>query len=164
MNQKMRQLERKVGDVSTSPSRQRPLAPSTTDATSDKLIGKLLLRVENCERQLDRIYFSSGNERPSQTQVSTIELKSNVKALSKNTSRAFRSLSAGLEDIQKATLLLYDWADKVHKSFETVSYKLEYPTNICPRAQVSLCFMRNEDPTLRSPGDFRGADFVFTDV
>lgn len=161
MNQKMRQLERRVGDASTSPSKQRDSHrhyPSSPDP-SDRVVGKLVLRVESCERQLERMQHSSMDNNSSHT--SPLELKSNLKALSKNTSKAFRSLSAGLEDLQQATLLLYEWADKVHNSFETISYKLEYPTNICPRVQVHMRRLRNEDIS-SSVGPT--ADFVFTDV
>jgi len=99
------------------------------------------------------------------SQVSSVELKSNLKALGKNTSKAFKSLSAGLEDVQQATLLLYVWADKVHNSFETVSYKLEYPTNICPRLQVSMRrTIRREDGTFAGPAVSPTDDFVFTNV
>ena len=157
----MRQLERKVGDVGLSPSKHRDSHrqyPSSPEQ-SDRAVAKLVSRVDTCERQIEKMRLSSMDINVPHT--SPLELKSNLKALSKNTSKAFRSMSAGLEDLQQATLLLYEWADKVHNSFETVSYKLEYPTNICPRVQVHMRRLRKEDIS-SSAGPT--SDFVFTDV
>lgn len=146
MNQKMKIIEQRLGDANVSPSRNRETPRKTVvtafEQPTDKLVGKLLLRVEDCERQIERIKSHPNGDRVGG--VSPLDLKADIKTLGKNTSKACRALSAGLEDVQQATLLLYDWADKVHNSFETISYKLEFPTNICPRAQVNM--RRNNIP------------------
>lgn len=164
MNQKMRLLEKKLGDTHSSPSKSRDVHRSPQQlavGTDDRLVGKLLLRVEDCERQIDRLKYSSA-ENHQNNPISTVDLKSNIKALGKNTSKAFRQLSAGVEDVQQATLLLYEWADKVHNAFETVSYKLEYPTNICPRVQVHMHRQRLE--TEAGKAGVGVGDFVFSDI
>jgi hypothetical protein len=181
MNQKMLLLERKVGGVGgsgsgggggsgTSPSRLQRAGGTPQrgcDEASDRLVGKLLLRVEDCERQIDRLkYSANGNHEQQSGSVSSAELKSNIRALGKNTSKAFKQLSAGMGDVQQATLLLYEWADKVHKSFETISYKLEYPTNVCPRVQMHVRnsnTQRSGGPPSKETVDRHIGDFVFTE-
>ncbi len=63
-------------------------------------------------------------------------LNKRIKKLAENTSKACRSLATGLSDVQQATLNLYSWSDKAHEALGTVSVKLNYPVNICPRAKV----------------------------
>jgi len=59
-----------------------------------------------------------------------------VKTLGENTSKACRTLSTGLTDVQQSTLFLYAWCDKAHDAFSVVSSQLGLTTNICPRVQV----------------------------
>ena len=59
-----------------------------------------------------------------------------VKQLGDNTSKACRSLSVGLTDVQQATLFLYAWCDKAHDAFGVLSAQLGMSSNICPRVQV----------------------------
>ncbi len=63
-------------------------------------------------------------------------LQKRVKKLAENTSKACRSLSSGLTDVQQATLNLYSWSDKAHDALGAVSNKLNFPVNLCPRAKV----------------------------
>ena len=65
------------------------------------------------------------------------EIEKKVKKLAESTTRACRSLSNGLTDVQQATLSLYSWTDRVHDGFEMLSQKLNLPPNICPRAKLS---------------------------
>lgn len=63
-------------------------------------------------------------------------LAKRVKTLGENTSKACRTLSSGLTDVQQSTLFLYAWCDKAHDAFSVVSSQLGLTTNICPRVQV----------------------------
>ena len=63
-------------------------------------------------------------------------LNKRVKLLGDNTSKACRSLSVGLTDVQQATLFLYAWCDKAHDAFGVLSAQLGMSSNICPRVQV----------------------------
>ena len=71
-------------------------------------------------------------------------LKRKIKKLAENTTKACRSLSGGLCDVQQATLNLYSWADKAHESFGIVSERLSMSVNICPRAKIYNPTLRNE--------------------
>lgn len=59
-----------------------------------------------------------------------------VKRLAENTSRACRSLSQGLSDVQQATLNLYTWSDQVHDTLHIVTAKIGLPEGMCDRAKV----------------------------
>jgi chromosome segregation ATPase len=75
-----------------------------------------------------------------ETTVSTTEIKEmerKIKKLAESTTKACKSLSSGLTDVQQATLSLYSWTDRVHDSFEVVGQKLNLPPNFCPRAKLS---------------------------
>lgn len=77
--------------------------------------------------------------------VKTVRRK--LKKLAENTTKACRSLSGGLCDVQQATLNLYSWADKAHDSFGLISDKLSMSVNMCPRAKIY-------NPTVRSDSQF----------
>ncbi|RYG69594.1 hypothetical protein EON64_02325 [archaeon] len=64
------------------------------------------------------------------------DLERKIKKLAENTTRACKSLSAGLTDVQQATLNLYQWSDKVHNAVEIIGEKVQLPSNLCPRARV----------------------------
>jgi hypothetical protein len=72
---------------------------------------------------------------PSSSDIKEIERK--VKKLAESTTRACKSLSSGLTDVQQATLSLYSWTDRVHDGMEMVAQKLNLPSNLCPRAKLS---------------------------
>jgi hypothetical protein len=59
-----------------------------------------------------------------------------LKKLAENTTRACRSLSSGLTDVQQATLNLYTWSDSAHDAFGKVAHQLGMKGNPCPRARV----------------------------
>lgn len=59
-----------------------------------------------------------------------------LKQLGDNTSKACRSLSTGLTDVQQASLYLYAWCDKAHNAFGTLSTHQGLSKNVCPRVQV----------------------------
>lgn len=63
-------------------------------------------------------------------------LQKKLKKLAENTTRACRSLSGGLNDVQQATLNLYSWSDVAHDAFGKVSHQLGFQVNVCPRARV----------------------------
>ena len=105
---------------------------------SDRLLGKLSLRLKECENNVQKISLQLSSESSPLSASLGKDLRGDLKLLGKNTSKACRTLSAGIGDVQTATLQMYRWADSVHKAFETVSYKLEYPTNICPKIRMSL--------------------------
>lgn len=65
------------------------------------------------------------------------DMEKKFKKLVENTSKACKSLSNGLSDVQQATLNLYTWSDQVHDAFETVGRKIDLPANVCPRAKIS---------------------------
>jgi DNA repair ATPase RecN len=65
------------------------------------------------------------------------DLEKKIKKLAESTTKACRSLSTGLTDVQQATLSLYSWTDRVHDSFEVIAQKINLPTNLCPRAKLS---------------------------
>lgn len=135
-------LKAEGGTGTSSPSARKASTSSSVHSNSDsseKLVGALSLRLEDLERTVASLSRASTHAPPSAAVESAIkETKDELKLMGKNTSKACRALSAGLSDVQHATLLLYSWADKVHKSFETVSYKLEYPMNVCPRVRIDL--------------------------
>lgn len=64
-------------------------------------------------------------------------LQRKLKRLAENTTRACKSLSGGLSDVQQATLNLYAWSDKAHDSFGIISEKMGFVGNLCPRAKVN---------------------------
>ena len=80
-------------------------------------------------------------------------LRRKLKRLAENTTRACRSLSGGLSDVQQATLNLYSWADKAHESFGLISDQLSLATNVCPRAKIYNPAARNESQII-PPTDF----------
>jgi chromosome segregation ATPase len=79
----------------------------------------------------------STKERGNQHTEEIKEIERRIKKLADSTTKACRSLSTGLTDVQQATLNLYSWTDKVHDAFETVAEKVDLPSNLCPRAKVS---------------------------
>jgi hypothetical protein len=66
------------------------------------------------------------------------KMSQKVNSVSTNVSKACRSLSEGLTDVQKIAVDLISWSDQVHSAFETVSDKLFLPRNVCPRFDSSL--------------------------
>lgn len=76
----------------------------------------------------------SGTEALLEEEIKAIKKK--VKKLAESTSKACRSLSSGMSDVQQATLNLYSWADKAHDSIGIVSDRLGLAVNLCPRAKI----------------------------
>ena len=73
-------------------------------------------------------------ERSSAAEVRSLQKK--VKKLAENTTRACRSLSTGLSEVQQATLNLYTWTDTAYDAFGKVSHELGLKGNACSRARV----------------------------
>jgi hypothetical protein len=67
------------------------------------------------------------------------ESEKKIKRLAENTSKASRSLSQGLSDVQQATLNLYTWSDQVHDTLNLVTTKIGLPDGLCERAKVQRC-------------------------
>jgi hypothetical protein len=63
-------------------------------------------------------------------------LQKKLKKLAENTTRACRSLSTSVSDVQQATLNLYAWTDSAHDAFGKVSHELGLKSNVCVRARV----------------------------
>ncbi len=83
------------------------------------------------------------------------EIEKKVKKLAESTTKACRSLSSGLTDVQQATLALYSWTDKVHDGIEVVAHRLNLPHNLCPRAKL---------PSVGSNGNASGTAKRFNDL
>ena len=81
-------------------------------------------------------YHHHDIEQQQQQQEEVRSLQRKVKKLADNTTRACRSLSSGLTDVQQATLNLYAWSDSAHEAFGKVSHQLGLKSNICGRARV----------------------------
>lgn len=60
------------------------------------------------------------------------KLQRKVKVISEQSTLGFAGLSSGLNEVQQTTIELYNFAEKVHKSFEVVSQKLNLGRNILP--------------------------------
>lgn len=73
-------------------------------------------------------------ERSSAAEVRALHKK--VKKLAENTTRACRSLSTGMSEVQQATLNLYTWTDTAYDAFGKVSHELGLKGNVCSRARV----------------------------
>lgn len=81
----------------------------------------------------------NNNDRSEQNHQDIKILNKKIKKLSENTTKACRSLSNGISDIQQATLNLYTWTDATYDTFGKISQKLGYTSNICPiRAKVYI--------------------------
>lgn len=63
-------------------------------------------------------------------------LQKKLKKLAENTTRACRSLSSSVSDVQQATLNLYSWTDSAYDAFGKVSHELGLKGNVCVRARV----------------------------
>lgn len=74
-------------------------------------------------------------------------LAKRLKQLGDNTSKACRSLSTGLTDVQQASLHLYAWCDKAHAAFGTLSTHQNLTKNVCPRVQVYRSGLATGDVT-----------------
>lgn len=68
----------------------------------------------------------------------TTKISDKVSTVSSNISKACRSLSGGLNDVQEVAVELINWSDKVHTAFEVISEKLFLPRNVCPRMESSF--------------------------
>lgn len=131
-----------------SPGRESPTRDRAYKSKSEKYIedsiDDLRSQVVQCEAEIDHLkqaFRSKNRGKPSSVEgnfdeVNHHSLQRKVKKLAENTTKACGTLSAGLSDVQQATLNLYSWADKVHDSFQLVSDKLQLSSNICPRAKV----------------------------
>ena len=78
-------------------------------------------------------------------------LHKKLKKLAENTTRACRSLSGGLSDVQQATLNLYSWSDVAHDAFGTVSHQIGLASNILSQStgiQPSQDFSLRKLPVL----------------
>lgn len=68
----------------------------------------------------------------------TNKISKKVNVVNTNVSRACRSLSIGLNDVQKVAVDLINWSDEVHIAFAIISEKLFLSKNLCPRLDPSL--------------------------
>ena len=130
-------------------SRSRSHSPATRlpNGNDNRYIEENLLvlqnQVDDVKADIRKLKITSGSAYSMpisyNKSVDEEELKSlrkKVKKLADSTTKACRSLSTGLTDVQQATLNLYGWADKAHDSFGIVSEKLDFSLNICPQAKV----------------------------
>lgn len=84
--------------------------------------------------QLDQSFTNAAMGGAQSHEVRDLERK--LRKLAENTTKACKSLSSGLTDVQETALTLYRWTDKVHDAFEVVADKVNLPSNLCPRAKV----------------------------
>lgn len=68
----------------------------------------------------------------------TNKISKRVNVVNTNVSKACRSLSIGLDDVQKVAVELIHWSDEVHIAFAIISEKLFLSKNLCPRFDPSL--------------------------
>jgi hypothetical protein len=87
---------------------------------------------KNQQRSAD----SSNSETMTRVLLDVKESEKKVKRLAENTSKACRSLSQGLSDVQQATLNLYTWSDQVYDTLNVVTTKIGLPDGLCERAKV----------------------------
>ena len=95
----------------------------------------------NFSRFHENNYEESNNKDTEQTNYTNNSteiriLQKKIKKLAENTTRACRSLSTGVSDIQQATLNLYTWTDTAYDAFGKISNELGFKSNLCTRARV----------------------------
>jgi hypothetical protein len=96
---------------------------------------------ENAAREADRLKsIEDDYQNVSQEQflAETNKISKKVNVVSTNVSKACRSLSIGLDDVQKVAVDLIHWSDEVHIAFAIISEKLFLSKNLCPRFDPSL--------------------------
>mmetsp|Transcript_17531 Transcript_17531/g.26075 ORF Transcript_17531/g.26075 Transcript_17531/m.26075 type:complete len:430 (+) Transcript_17531:56-1345(+) len=117
---------------------------------TDDAIRSLRSRIQSSEDAIEHLSYSSRENRHGKLSSANCKhasditkiheqirsLQAKLKTLGSSTSRACKSLSVGVSDSQHAALLLYSWADKVHRAFEIVSDKLDIQSELCPRPRI----------------------------
>lgn len=88
-----------------------------------------------CIKSIEDNYRNVSQE---QFLAETNKISKKVNVVSTNVSKACRSLSIGLEDVQKVAVDLINWSDEVHIAFAIISEKLFLSKNLCPRFDPSL--------------------------
>lgn len=134
-----KKLEENIYDLRTQ-LRECEVETQGLKATLKNFIKKYehTLETTNHRKEINAMINESFEKHESNV-IEAQELKSlqrKVKKLAENTTRACRSLSSGLSDVQQATLNLYAWSDKAHDAMGTISNKLNFNVNLCPRAKV----------------------------
>lgn len=156
----------------TAPSASLGGGNASSTVRLEESVGDLRVQLRDCEdevlklkgamRTMVKTCKSNGHKRAEQQQQQTTStnnagslsaadsddirvLQKRVKRLAENTTKACRSLSGGLSDVQQATLNLYSWSDRAQEAIGTVSLKLGYPVNLCPRAKVYSPPSRDDD-------------------
>lgn len=82
---------------------------------------------------------SNIHEKIQKNSVDIKALHKRVKKLTENTSKACKTLSHGITDIQQATLNLYTWTDATYDAFGKISIQLGYSSNVCKtRARIYI--------------------------
>ena len=123
----------KKDSIKSSPVSNQPVSEIISDLTS---------KINQHEKLLsDKRSVEKGMTLSSSKEDESNDLKkvhSKLSKLTDGTSKACRSLSSSISDVEHSMLLLYSWADKVHLNLEAVSNKLDMP----------LSFSR---PQFRSP-------------
>jgi hypothetical protein len=96
---------------------------------------------ENAAREAVRLKSIEDDYRnvsQEQSLAETNKISKKVNVVSTNVSKACRSLSIGLDDVQKVAVDLINWSDEVHIAFAIISEKLFLSKNLCPRFDPSL--------------------------
>lgn len=161
VSHRLKAVETRLAEVEAMDHIERSLgkshimSPVVESAQQDRGLHRLSNRVEVVEDELEEMRRKmaqlkskteeSGNHTTDVELYDAAKMQAKMKSLSHSTSRACRSLSVGLSEVQHAILLLYSWADKVHGSFDTVCMKLNIPANICPRPQLRKDDVRDND-------------------
>lgn len=132
-----------VKNIETKISSLRELMETFTDFQS-KEAQKSECRARDAEIsareavRLKSIEDDCRNVSQEQFLAETNKISKKVNVVSTNISKACRSLSIGLNDVQKVAVDLIDWSDEVHIAFAIISEKLFLSKNLCPRLDPSL--------------------------
>lgn len=137
-NNKIRRLEESIYDLRA----QLQACESDVHEVKSTVISKLRhlpgspskSSHHNHHHSLDAEFDQSQGAGGSSAEIRSLQKK--LKKLAENTTRACRSLSTGLTDVQQATLNLYAWTDSAHDAFGKVSHELGMKGNVCTRARV----------------------------
>lgn len=94
------------------------------------------LRTSNSTSNSATTTSSSSSSSPVNVNEDIKMLEKKLKKLAESTTKACRSLSSGLSDVQQASLTLYSWTDKAHQAIDKIAETVKLPSNLCPRAKI----------------------------
>lgn len=114
-------------------TQSRDLQDRYFSLNAEKLLSAHPIRKSEADRDA-----LSADSRVVELIADNMRIKEKMKFVSANATRACRSLSGGLSDVQQATVELLSWTDQVHTAFGIMSEKLFLMKNICPCLRSSF--------------------------